>query len=130
MSKPKPKSHYALVRRFHRPIGWAVIVIGAVLVDYFRYAQGQIAYAVALGSALNYVIYWVFAYVSYRNVRTGQPMFWQMGLALMLKWVVAVVGFVLIFTKLPHLSAAAVLAGFIAMQLVVARNLWQLGKHL
>lgn len=129
MTQPKPKSYDMAVRKFHQPFWLLAIAIIALGVDKYLHIEG-LALGVSMGAGLNYVMHWLFIWISYRKTQLGRAMIQQMGLALLLKWLTALIGFALIFAILPVVPPFAVLLGFIIMQLAIMVNLWRLGRSI
>lgn len=130
MSQPKPRSDYAKARRLCRPFLFFGIAACAVAIDWALRLSGRFAVAAVLGAALHYTMSGVFTYVSFRHSKTGGQALGYMALALMLKWIIGIVGFLCLFAFLPRSFAPAALLGFVAMQCASFVALWRFGQKL
>lgn len=109
---------------------WAscLLIFGAIALDGVLNLGQRMARGVALGSLLVVLVQSSFVYLSFKakltnkhgiDTRPANQVLMSMTFALVLKWVLMVAGFVLIFNLPVTISYPAVFAGFFLMQLFV-----------
>lgn len=123
------RNHQTRIFYLQRRQSWAVLglILASVVIDWLCQAQGVIAKSTALGASLAYVAQSAFTYVAYRTVgaRFRQVIMLNMYLGQMLKWLLTLVGFALIFMMLKPISALAVMLGYVLMQIVHVLVMWR-----
>lgn len=113
-----------------------VIIIVACFVDFIflsrdtnggSLANLTIARSVAVGALLNWIAQTVFTSFVFRytGAQARHNIVGQLYLGQIVKWVIVIVGFSIIFMTIKPLSAAAVITGFILMQIGHFITLWQ-----
>lgn len=103
-----------------------IIVTAVVDVTFFSNDGGDVNFSpltitksVALGAALNWIAQSLFAWfvLRYSGANYRHKIVGQMYIGQIIKWVVVICGFSMIFMTIKSLSAVAVILGFIVMQL-------------
>lgn len=103
-----------------------VIIIAAIIVDIVANYQLIVAKSWAMGAVLAYLVQGIFVFISLRRDRllTGKhryhALMMDMYLAVVAKWLFAIICFGLIFVFVRPMNFLAFLVGFITMQLSVA----------
>lgn len=132
-----PSAHRPPLVAFIKKMFWLffLMIVLAIGVDMILGYQQRLARGVALGAGLSFVVQSVFTYLSYYGLsyhrhhihqgrlidtRSGSQMLSDMTLALIAKWVVAGVGFVVIFNLPYPMLVSAVFVGFVLMQGLIA----------
>ncbi|GAA0322870.1 ATP synthase subunit I [Psychrobacter aestuarii] len=106
------------------------IVLLAALIDYIWYdAHWVIAKSAALGACLSYLSQAIFAGFVFWHTgyRARRHIVRQMYRGQMVKWLLTVFGFALIFITIQPLSAPALFIGFMVMQISHSWMLWRIG---
>lgn len=128
MIKPSIQAKQRIYRSQQRQL-WAVfgIVLLAFALDVAVDGDALIAKGALAGSLIAYVGQSVFAYLGFRttSIRASRQMVQQMYQAQMLKWLITIAGFALVFWLAKPISIAAVFVGYLLMQLVNALSLWR-----
>ncbi len=122
MTRPAPRNQKAKIQSAQKQLLWVlfslcfivIIVDGLLLNKQFIIARGAVA-----GALLSYLGQSIFAWFAYRKTHAsaGRTFINNMYKGQVVKWMVVILGFALIFTKLAPISSGAVMAGFIIMQL-------------
>lgn len=88
----------------------------ALLVDYGTHQGGDLARGAFFGLSLGFFVQLIFYWLSHRHGKLahGTQMFLDMATGLMVKWLLALAGFALIF-RFGDTHTPAVLVGFIVM---------------
>lgn len=123
---PNPRLHRW---SFIKNLLWAtflVIIVGLAVDTIFGFNQ-RVARGVALGGLLVFVAQSSFAYLTFKaklsntyhvDTRPPSQMLASMTIALVIKWLIVFVGFVLIFHLPYQMSTLSVLLGFMLMQVI------------
>lgn len=130
MTRPAPYGHQNSIRTAYRHKTWGlfIIIVIAIMIDAVFGYQGQVAQAVAIGATLNFIMQASFMWFGYQKPRhNGSQIMLDMTLAVIVKWIIAIVGFAYIF-KATTLLAPAVFAGFLIMQGCILISLFRLGR--
>ena len=134
MTKPARRQPTLNLQAYSKQQSWlllAVILSVGLLETLFFNSHGIVTKSAALGALLSFVAQWVFTrFVFWHSgYRARRQIVSQLYRGQMAKWLIIILGFVLIFTLIKPLSAAALIFGFITMQL--AHNILSavLGNH-
>ena len=107
-----------------------ILIIGASLLDYL-WLDGQLvaAKSIAIGALLGFVTQAVFAGFIFWHTgyRARRHIVKQLYRGQMVKWLLTVFGFALIFITIQPLSAPALFIGFMVMQISHSWMLWRIG---
>ena len=116
MTRPALRDNTALATVFLRAMLWLVcgLILISMLIDVLSEGQGLIAKGASAGVFLSYVMQCVSARLGLAKGSVAQVVA-GVYFAELAKWIVALVGFALIFKFAQPISAAAVLIGFIVM---------------
>lgn len=124
--KPYYNSHKRLIVSAQKKQNWILfVVIILMLVLDVLLSPKPFGRSMAIGACLSYVMQLVFTLVSYwRDERLyGQNRYnllvQDMYVAVLMKWIVGLTGFALIFLFLKSLNFLALLLGFIGMQFLI-----------
>ena len=132
MTQPAKRTQKDLIGSRLKQQSWLLlgIIILAALVDYTWFdTHWVIAKSAALGALLNYIsqaifagfVFWHTGYHVRRNIVR------QLYRGQMVKWLLTVLGFALIFITIQPLSAPALFIGFMVMQISHSWTLWRIG---
>ena len=110
-----------MFKRLLSHISWlllGMILIASVLDSVFWHSHYVISKSIAIGALLNGLTHLLFAWAVFRQTgsQARRHIVNNLYLGQMLKWVVTLVGFVLIFILVKPLSAIGLFFGFIMMQ--------------
>ena len=114
-----------------------VIIVVACIVDYIFLNTGTsndqapsfiAAKSIALGALLNWFAQTVFAWFVFRysGAKAKNNIVGQMYVGQIIKWIIVIAGFSVIFMTIKSLSAASVVLGFVAMQIGHFIALWKI----
>ncbi|WP_338412398.1 ATP synthase subunit I [Psychrobacter raelei] len=115
-----------------------LVIIGAAWIIDFAFFNNTtsndsayafiIAKSVALGALLNWVAQTVFAWFIFRysGAQARQNIVGSLYFGQIVKWVIVIAGFSLIFMTIKSLSAAAIVVGFMTMQIGQFLTLWKI----
>lgn len=130
MTCPAPYGHQNSIRTAYRRKTWGlfIMIVTAIALDALFGCQGRVAQAIAVGAVLNFIMQVAFMWFGYQKPRhNSNQIMSDMALAVIMKWVIAIVGFAYIF-KATTLLAPAVFAGFLIMQGWILISLFRLGR--
>ena len=113
---------------FYRVGVLLAIIIVASSIDFLFFSQGStngdstpfvITKSVALGAVVNWLAQSVFSWFVFRytGAKSKHNIVGQMYVGQIIKWIIVIIGFSVIFLTVKSLSAIAVLIGFMAMQI-------------
>lgn len=108
-----------------------MIIVMAYMVDLMLFNSNLlIAKGVALGAFVNWMAQTMFSWFAFRytGAKARQAIVGQMYMGQIIKWLVVMVGFSLIFVGIRPISAGAVITGFIMMQIAHFLSLWRLQR--
>ena len=133
MSHPPTLPHSRIIAPASRVWRWVLfgLVLAAILLDKLLSWQGIFAKSLCAGALLGYIMQWIFARLSYRHLRPKAAQATSdMYMAMMARWGVGIVGFILIFLLIKPIMGWAVFLGWGLMQLVIVGSLIYFGKKL
>lgn len=131
MTRPIQRSRKsAAIRAQYRQI-WtllAMMAIGAIISVICADADWAIAKGLAAGALLSFVAQCTFTFLAYQTegARHAKQIMLNTYLGMMVKWLISIAGFALIFLKMAPIHALSVIIGFILMQLSQALGLMRL----
>lgn len=130
MTRPAHQSHQAKIFALQRRESWGVLwVLGlGFLVGYGLGKPALIAKSVALGACLSYVSQAMFTFIAYRltGAKARRLIVLHLYLGQMVKWVLTLLGFAIIFMVVKPISAPAVLSGYLFMLVWHMVMMWRL----
>lgn len=97
-----------------------VLIVLSMGLDLLFFGDVQMLYAKSftVGALLMVGTHRVFTWIAfYHNYKSGRQMAYQIYLAQMIKWLVTLIGFALIFLNMKSISTAWVLLGYLLMNL-------------
>lgn len=117
---------YALQRR--QLIILLVLVIMALIGELLLSGGVIITKSIALGAILHYIAQSIFTVVAYREtgVKVRQKIMLNMYLGQMLKWLITLMGFALIFLYAKPVMAPLAIVGYFVTQLACSVSMWRL----
>ena len=131
MTQPAKRNHKDKVARLLKQQLWVlfILIILAWCIDFF-YATPQqlISKSVALGGLLNYISQAVFTWFTFRytGYQARRHIVQQLYRGQLIKWLITLSGFALIFITIRPLSAPTLFIGFMVMQISQSCMLWRL----
>lgn len=130
--RPKPQSHQKQIFLQQKRQLWVVfacVVVGWLL-DVFLGGATLIAKGVLCGAVLSYLAQSVFTWLAYRTtgVKHRQTIMLNVYLGQIIKWLITLLGFALIFLAIKPINALAVFAGYFVTQLLNVLAMWCVGR--
>lgn len=130
MTKPARQTHQAQIFALQRRELWGVLLL-MLLGLVVGLALGEpvlITKSMAVGSLLAYVAQTAFTLIAYRltGTKTRQSIVLYLYLGQMIKWVMTLAGFALIFIWITPINAMVVLLGYLFMQVGHNVMMWRL----
>lgn len=131
-SRPAPKSHQVQIFAQQKRQIWVVFVLIFVawLIDVYFAQQQVLVKSVLAGAVLSYLAQSVFTWLAYRSVGANmrQVVMLNMYLGQIVKWLLTLLGFALIFVSVKPVNALAVFAGYFLVQLSFVALMWKIGR--
>ena len=132
MSYPKPQSHQKQIFLQQKRQLWVVFacVLAGWLFDVLVAGSTLIAKGVLCGALLSYIAQSVFTWLAYRTtgVKYRQTIMLNVYLGQIIKWLITLLGFALIFMAVRPINALAVFAGYFITQLLNVLLMWRVGR--
>ncbi len=125
MSQPALRNRKQHIAKALKAESWVlfVAIIIMIVIDMIWLSRTNTEFVIArsfsLGAILSYISHVVFAWFLFRHtsVKAKRHIVRQFYLGEAVKWVISLIGFLLIFITIKPLSAFALLIGFIVMQI-------------
>lgn len=131
MTQPAKRTQTDKVARSVKGQLWVLftLIVVAAIIDYVWFDNQKIwVRSLAVGAFLSYISQAIFAWFVFH--RTGYQarryIVQQLYRGQMLKWVITLSGFIIIFINIRPLSAPALFTGFMLMQISHSWMLWRL----
>ncbi|WP_201587009.1 ATP synthase subunit I [Psychrobacter jeotgali] len=132
MTRPAKRTQTTEVALYIKRQAWVLFILIAIVglldVSWLRSEQLIVAKGVAIGALLSFVTQAIFASFVFRHTgyRARRNIVGQLYRGQMVKWLITVIGFALIFIYIKPLSAPALFGGFIFMKFSHILILWRI----
>lgn len=132
MTKPAKRTQKDKIGIYIKRQAWIlfilILIVWAIDTVWLNSSQLTIAKSTAIGALLSFVTQAVFAFFIfwYTGYRARQHIVSQLYRGQMVKWLLTVFGFALIFITVQPLSAPALFIGFMVMQISHSWMLWHI----
>ncbi|UNU72700.1 ATP synthase subunit I [Moraxella nasovis] len=107
-----------------------ILIVLTAAVEFGIFQSQALVYTKSLtaGLVLSYLAHWAFAIFAYRQTRiaAAKAIMLNVYLGQMIKWLLTLLGFALIFMLVRPIMASAVIIGYLLMQLITALMLSRL----
>lgn len=129
MTRPARQNQQTRIFALQRRQSWLVLLLIclSVGVDLVFGQSLFIAKSLGLGVVLSYVAQSAFTFIAYRQTgaKARQAIMLNMYLGQMIKWLITLVGFALIFIFIKPIVALLVVVGYLIMQLTHIVVMWR-----
>lgn len=130
MTKPARQSHQARIFDLQRRQLWGVLflILLGFLVGFLLGEPYLITKSITAGSLLAYLAQTAFTFIAYRltGAKARQAIVLHLYLGQMIKWLLTLLGFALIFITIKPINAMAVFLGYLLMQIGHNVMMWRL----
>lgn len=129
MTRPARQNQQTRIFALQRRQSWLVLLLIclSVGVDLVFGQSLLVAKSLGLGVVLSYVAQSAFTFIAYRQTgaKARQAIMLNMYLGQMIKWLITLVGFALIFIFIKPIVALLVVVGYLIMQLTHIVVMWR-----
>ncbi|MCG7412435.1 ATP synthase subunit I [Moraxella nonliquefaciens] len=128
MSQPAQRHQQARVYRLQFRQVWALLILIGTGFALEKLGATHATKSMALGGLLSYIAQCVFTLMAYRTTgaRAGRVIMLNMYVGQMIKWVMVLIGFALIFIFVKPIQAFLVILGYFILQVVHVVVMWRI----